>query len=336
MPQIDYAVRPAKNVERKMIAEALARLSKLQSPDEFRYVGLGALYFRDFSLFHKVLGIHDMYSIEHNTSEQARYLFNRPFKCVKMCFGESTDELPKIPLNEKLNVVWLDYESMITSDILTDISRVCSEALAGSVLIVTLNAEARSIGIREESGEAGEAADDLESAALSPKPKKRDPLEQLKEQLPGKIPVETRKSDLAGWGTADLFRKIVENQIAQTLKDRNGILGPEDVLAYEPFFDFRYADGARMLTTGGILRAHKQKDALLACNIHGLPFCDPANHPFIIPSPRLTYRERRHLNVQLPEADLEAISQGEGIPQRDIKAYGKVYRYFPNFSEVDI
>jgi|SRR5438128_8005847 len=101
MPRIDYSIRPAKSVERKMLAEALSRLSKLERPDNYRYVGFGAIYFRDFSLFHKMLGIHDMKSIEHNRSEETRFWSNRPFRCVEMLFGPSRVELPKAGLDEK-------------------------------------------------------------------------------------------------------------------------------------------------------------------------------------------------------------------------------------------
>jgi hypothetical protein len=336
MPKIDYAVRPAKTIERKMLTEALARISKLEMPERFRYVGFGALYFRDFYLFHRVLGISDMFSIEHNTGEEERFEFNRPFACVKMRFGECRTELPKIPLDEKKNIVWLDYEKHLTKDILADIAHVCGKAVAGSIIVVTVNAQAGDFQQHaEESGT--DAGEDEGSGGPGPQKgsQRQDPLERLKKDLPGRVPVETQTAQLAGWGTANLFRRIIENEISETLTARNGVLIEDDRISYLRLFDFHYSDGARMLTTGGILYSQNQTPAVQACGFEELAYCNQANHPYLIPAPKLTYKERRHLDLQLPQADL-SILERQGVPEKDVEEYSKVYRYFPHFSEVDL
>ena len=60
--KIDYRVRPAKAVERKMFVEILRKLSEFGRLEGYRYVGLGSLYFSDFKLFHRVLGFDSMIS----------------------------------------------------------------------------------------------------------------------------------------------------------------------------------------------------------------------------------------------------------------------------------
>src|SRR5438309_550668 len=208
MPRIDYSIRPAKSVERKMLAEALSRLSKLERPDNYRYVGFGAIYFRDFSLFHKMLGIHDMKSIEHNRSEETRFWSNRPFRCV-------------------------------------------------------------------------------------------------------------------------------ENKIQEILMARNGGLEAAQSIKYKVLFDFHYADGAKMVTVGAIIYDDTQGPAVTACAFEELSYCNPANHPFRIPTPRLTYKERRSLDASLPLGEFTQVNP-KGIPSKDVAEYTKVYRYFPNFAETDI
>ena len=47
-----------------MICEALARLEFLKPLSEFRYTGFGSVYFGDFALFHRRLGIDKMTTIE--------------------------------------------------------------------------------------------------------------------------------------------------------------------------------------------------------------------------------------------------------------------------------
>jgi len=334
MPRIDYAVRPAKTIERKMLAEALSRISKLERPERYRYVGFGALQFRDFALFHRTLGIEDMFSIEHNVEEDTRFEFNRPFACVKMCFGESRTELPKIPLDEKKDIIWLDYEKKLTKNILADLEYVCSECTPGSVVIVTVNAQAGNF--QEEDDDSGDdEEDEVPNEPARRRPTKFDPLEELEKQLPGRIPAGTQASQLTGWGTAKLFRTIIENQIQETITARNGALNEADKISYRPLFDFHYSDGAKMLTTGGVLYAGQQAQAVKDCAFEDLAYCNPANHPYSISAPNLTYKERRHLDPQLPEHDLNILDT-QGIPKKDVQNYGKLYRYFPHFSEVDI
>ena len=334
MPRIDYSIRPAKSVERKMLAEALSRLSKLERPDNYRYVGFGAIYFRDFSLFHKMLGIHDMKSIEHNRSEETRFWSNRPLRCVEMLFGHSRVELPKAGLDEKKTIVWLDYERQLSLDVLKDVEFFCTQALAGSVLIVSLNAQTTSEDEDEDTDSSEEETSVLDHEP-SVKAEKPTPLELLRKRLPGNVPIAIKGSDLAGWGTARLFRVIVENKIQEILMVRNGGLEAAQSIKYKALFDFHYADGAKMVTVGAIIYDDTQGPAVTACAFEELSYCNPANHPFRIPTPRLTYKERRSLDASLPLGEFTQVNP-KGIPSKDVAEYTKVYRYFPNFAETDI
>ena len=56
---INYELRPNKNVERKLFMEMFRRLEKrLNIQDDYRYIGLGGLWFSDFSMIHRMLGTH--------------------------------------------------------------------------------------------------------------------------------------------------------------------------------------------------------------------------------------------------------------------------------------
>src|SRR5258706_7239514 len=107
---VNYLLRPAKNVERKMLCEAFQRLSAVQSVQNYQYIGFGATYFADFCLFHRDLGIGDMFTIEANREDEARVLFNVPFNCIKVKMGLASQKLPEIPLGDKPAIVWLDYD----------------------------------------------------------------------------------------------------------------------------------------------------------------------------------------------------------------------------------
>lgn len=71
--KIDYQLRPAKTVERKMMAEVFCRLSVFAPLDQYRYVGLGSVYFADFFIFHAACGFGSMISIEHTEDSRGCY-----------------------------------------------------------------------------------------------------------------------------------------------------------------------------------------------------------------------------------------------------------------------
>src|SRR5438128_4044331 len=109
MPEkINYGLRPCKCIERKMLVEAFRCLGSWGRISSYRYVGFGSHFFNDFILVHKALGIRDMVSVEREKIKKERFDFNRPFKCVKMEYGESTDILPQLTWNVR-TICWLDY-----------------------------------------------------------------------------------------------------------------------------------------------------------------------------------------------------------------------------------
>ncbi len=136
--EINYNLRPAKSVERKMLCEALRRLEIFSDLAEYRYVGFGATFFTDFLLIHKSLALNDLISIEEIKEDKERFKFNCPYGCVKLCFGDANDVLPKISWTKKL-ILWLDYDEPLKNNMLTDIGTFISRALAGSIILLTIN-----------------------------------------------------------------------------------------------------------------------------------------------------------------------------------------------------
>src|ERR1035437_7380194 len=110
--KINYSLRPAKSVERKMFCEAMIKLSHFHNIEKYQYVGFGSTYFSDFSLIHKNLGIKKMVSIEKDDDNSDRFEFNRPFSCIGTIFKHSNQALSEI--NWKIpTVLWLDYDYRI-------------------------------------------------------------------------------------------------------------------------------------------------------------------------------------------------------------------------------
>src|SRR5690242_16417832 len=99
--RINYSLRPAKHIERRMIAESLRHVAPFAHIEAYRYMGFGGLYFSDFALFHRMLNVRDMVSVEIDTNSKERYEFNKPYDCISLEFGKSSQVLPRLKWDKR-------------------------------------------------------------------------------------------------------------------------------------------------------------------------------------------------------------------------------------------
>jgi len=308
--RVNYALRPAKCIERKMIAEALHELNSIHDLKAYQYVGFGSAFFSDFILFHKALGIIDMISIEKDEVHHKRYTDNRPYKCIDLRFGHSNSILPLLTLVKPV-IVWLDYECVLNRSVLEDLRYVCTKAVSGSVLIVTVNADP-----------LGEAAHEkISSVTNVAGTDYRHVYDQYSEER-GK------------WAVSATYRQILHDEACKTLRDRSGVLPREDKMDCFQIFNFEYMDSKRMLTYGALLYANRDADQVKRSRMSTSPAFRSGDSPYRIEVPILTLRELRILDAQLP-SDCGNINRGS-IPEREVKKYTQVYRYFPSFVEAEL
>jgi hypothetical protein len=293
--QVDFRIRPSKAVQRHMIVETCRRLAAFAPLSEYQYVGFGGLEFIDFDLMHRALGLSEMFSIESNTYELARYRFNSPFKAVKILPGRASDQLGVIDWG-RLSIVWLDYEQQLDEEVIRDVELLCGRLQPGSALFVTVNATppTRIEGRRSELVQMiGEA----------------------------RIPSNVTDESLAKWGLADAQHRVLTDLITAYLRDRPVRAEWMQVLA------IRYADDARMQTVGGIVAAPAIRQVLETCRFKDLDFVRLADEaPLAVRVPMLTAKERRALEEQLPIGDAKQLDV-PGLSESDKSAYLQIYRY---------
>jgi len=313
--KFDYTLRPAKNVERKMICEAFARLSGIAPLAEYQYVGFGAIAFADFVLIHQRLGISDMVSIERAGREaQRRVTFNKPYSCIRTKWGTATEILPTLPWTKRA-MVWLDYDEQLNSSALADISTVVASLRSGSGIIVTVDVKDR---VKRGS----------DMAQLRMKALRRRVGED-------RIPVGTTGTGLAGWGLAAVCRDIIYNQVAETLANRNAPLPKKEAVRYSQRFNFHYADKAPMLTVGGYFANAEDRKRVPPSDFKDLDFIRGGKGHYLIEVPVLTRREAAYLNKLLP-GSAPSVRHPKWLPGRDRKNYGKVYRHYPTYLEAEL
>ena len=141
---INYSLRVNKNVERKLLVEILSALRPEFPIEDYQYVGFGSVWYVDFLLMHKRLGINDLVSVEKETSRLDRAEFNRPFSCVKVLGGLLSQHLATMEFKKPL-VAWLDYDDGLAGPMLKDLMELVQKAPTNSVVAITCNAERRQL-----------------------------------------------------------------------------------------------------------------------------------------------------------------------------------------------
>jgi hypothetical protein len=296
MAKFAYEFRPAKHVERRLIADGLRRLDAIAPLRDFGYVGFGAFEFIDFDLFHRTLGIDDMVSIEKDTHGKERYLFNRPFGRIRLEMGTATQILPTLDWS-KLKIVWLDYTEKLTTAMIQDCEGVVRECIPGSMLIVTMNAEPDKFGAR------------------------RDALVRRVEEE--RVPPKIGEHQLGGWSLAHTQRRILSQALQHVAGNRTQKSDVQQV------FNFRYADDARMQTIAWVLVAPNLVRGFENARFDELDFYRPDDEAVLIRVPVLTRRELAFLNDSIPVPTGAKITV-PWLNQREVDDYAHYYRWYPS------
>jgi hypothetical protein len=338
--KINYKLRPAKTVERKMIAEAFRKLSTFHRLQEYQYIGFGSIYFVDFSLFHKSLGLHKMISIEKEEKARARVEFNRPFSCIEVYFDTSNNVLPTLDYDQP-SIIWLDYDGKLDSDCLSDINTVCANIQPGGMFLITVNVQPESLQSTQD-----EPANDENGPEIAAQPNEKLSLSEYRLQAlhaqvtRQRVPARLTGKELSMSGLPPVIKEIIENEIYSALNNRNGGLPNDQKLRFEQLFNIRYNDGASMLTFGGVFLNDSLAESFNVANFFELPFCTQNSSVYQLKMPNLTNKEVAFLDSQLHEMyDFNRSSLVKNrpevkiIPESDINKYAQIYRFYPTFTE---
>lgn len=311
---IDYRIRPAKYAERLMIAEVAGRL-RFHDVWTYRYVGLGSIYFTDFKLMHRALGISSMVSIEAETCDRERFDWNRPYATIDMHYGSTDAILPNLDWTPP-SIVWLDYDGQISRSKLLDIEFLVRHAAPGSLLVFSLNCE-------------------------TPSPTGYEPGSDFVDALRAMVGVEVvdpslKHEDLQGWSAAKVYRRIIASAIEGALASFNSLeASPQLFRRWRQVLNIEYKDGARMLTVGGIVYEARQEELYRSGAFEKLIFYRDAKDPYRIEVPRLTLKEMAHLENVVMHPPEEVLNPS-WLTAKERRYYIQLYRYLANFVPVEM
>ena len=307
-PVVDYSLRPAKAVVRRLVVEVVSRLNPITPVNRLRYIGMGSTYFRDFHLMHRRLRIDDMVSIEAKTQAQKRIEFNCPLSCINLIMKSTSDALPELGLGESPDLIWLDYESRADAGVLSDVEHVVLNCAPSSILIVSVKADT--------------ACDDTE----------------IEEWL-ADVGVDLEQSSLPRSRSAIATESyaILRGHVDDAIRKRSAGSLDHERIEFHQLLHVVYADTMQMLTIGGILVRNDARENLQRCSLEGLEFLRHEDEPFKVKIPRLTRSEVHYVLKHFPEGGARAREAAKeiGIPPSEIASFESLYRYAPLFVEVD-
>lgn len=312
MPSFDvvnYSLRPSKSIQRQLVFEGVRLLQAQLNFEEMIYVGFGSIWFTDFVLAHKLLGIQDMFSIEANEIGFARAKYNAPYATVRVLNGYARDVLPELFAHSSAAhrpwMAWLDFDYAFDEAMSDDIRLLIENAPQNSVVVVTFNANEMKYGkaperparLRQIFGSV--VPDDLSARACKD--------ERAQETL-ANISLDHMKS------------------IAAEISRPGGFV---------PAFRLIYRDQSPMVTVGGVLPA-KGASVIAEGVVQNATW--PAKPQKPIMAPHLTIREASALQSKLPcqgRLSREIVqSLGFDLPEEQIEAFATYYRQYPSFAQV--
>lgn len=301
---LNYEIRPCKFAERRMLLTSFSRIIGVFK-QQYQYIGFGGLSFTDFKLFHRELHIDKMFSIEAKYNK-AKLEFNKPYSCITILEGRSSDVLSSIKL-DKPSIVWLDYDDILSMDIFIDLELVLRSIPRGSIYVMSCNRQLRK---------------DKETPYTN---------NEFREIYGNLVPFDIPENCCIDKNSSDTIKRMIENNCNKILRERNRL---GEKLIYKSLFNIKYSEyrGARMFTCGGIVL--NQEDQDLNLNLQDLEYISTAT-PYEIDIPNLTYREANHLNqiLNIDEEERKCIENGI-ITKEEIEKYKKIYKYIPNFYDV--
>ncbi|ACL61789.1 O-methyltransferase [Methylobacterium nodulans] len=306
---VNYGLRPSKSIQRQLAFDGFRRLQANLGLKDFAYIGFGSIWFTDFIMAHRLLGINDMVSIEAHDVGYERAKFNCPYAPIRVMHGLSSNILPTLFTDELLKnrpwIIWLDYDYEFNEDVKEDVRLVLENAPLNSIFLITYN------GTEMAYGRALERPDrvrDLFGSVFRDRLAKND----FKDERLHRLLMEL---------TQDLMCSIAAES------SRPG--------RFVPSFRMIYRDGAPMITVGGIFADTDRVQAASTCVRAATWPCFPAK-PIV--APQLTLREATMLQSQLPNPegltrnDVRAL--GFDLEDDQIEAFSSYYLQYPSFAQI--
>jgi len=308
--KVHYEFRPAKQVERRMLLHAFQELKGVGFPiASYEYTGLGSIYFVDFALFHRYLGLTRMTSVEREVDIRRRVKFNCPYKIINVVYDDITAQIARLSARQR-HILWLDFDNILTEELLNAVQLAAMQLSAQSMLLVTIDVE--------PPGKPEEGLIHWNPAAW---------MRHYQREAGAYFWRGISRRDFAREALPATNARLLKAVISAGLQERD--------VEFIDMFSFLYADGHRMLSVGGMIGSEEDRQQVRLLNRNELFFVrdDITQEPFLIRVPLVTRKERHYLDQNMP-CRSNWSPPAFDMKQSDIEDYRTIYRYYPAYAEM--
>lgn len=306
----NFAVRLNKGIERKLIFRVLGHLADRFPLPTYKYLGMGSMWFMDFLLADRHLGIKRMVSFEFNQADANRARSNIPLSVIRVRSGEIGAHLRRVKMEKDRSVCWLDFDNPVDDENLDTSTEAAGRMRSGSVLIVTVAAKKPP-----------------HTTTLTREQWLR---ERFLDAVPATLPARYFDDEnLNAYPThlAELLQEMLREALRTSSGDRS----------YKPLFAFVYRDGRSMVTVGGMVV--NPRDAIRLATSAAVKLDYVHSNVTVLEAPLLTAREKALLDTLLPSPRISvrrARRFGVRLPPEMLAAYTRWFREYPLFAEVEL
>lgn len=318
-----YHLRLNKYIDRNLFIQTLIGLNSQFPISEYKYTGFGSYLFDDFKLLHDALNINSMTSLEMDSTEYQRAVYNVPYGCINIKNISSTEYISQLSLSDgEHNIFWLDFVSPTELGTqLSDFASLLNLLNPNDIIRITLNANPGALGKHSE-------PDKLQEVRLE---KLRS---RVKEEY---LPHNLKSEDVTRQKYPITLLEILKAVTLESLTD-SPPYSPNFLL---PIFSSVYSDGQQMLTFTGIVLDSHDKEELISRALAKYPHNNFSwDKPCRISVPPLTVREMLEINKLLPDT----VTQQQLIKifpfifsekdSESVESYISYYKYYPHFHQV--
>lgn len=309
---VDFSLRQNKAIERSLVFAAVLRIATVLGRPDFVYVGFGSVWFIDFEVAHREVGIETMISIESDPVVYERARFNKPYRTVDVLPGYSHDVIPELletrpDLASRPWIVWLDYDQVLNETKLDELDALVASLPYSSMLLTTFSASPGRYA------QLSERLDRFESLLGDAFPKERFPR-----------PKDLRDEHAVMVALSDAVVAFLQSRFLRSARKGE----------FVPAFNLQYQDGTPMATAGGVL-VTEAKAADVHAEMARAPWLACSSTPIV--TPPLTPREVAALRGLLPNVtppdrtNVKAL--GFDLLEDQIESFATHYLLYPSFAQ---
>lgn len=327
--RFDYLLRTNKQIERRLVFEALHSAAQRVGFQNHWYLGFGSMWFGDFKMAHRLLSIDQMVSIELK-DHAPRAKFNSPYGGVRVEAGVSSEVLERLAEDtwNKPVIAWLDYDGRLDQDVVADVEYILNRGMPNSVIIVTVNGARGTYRGKEPKAREQTALGMVESvlgtASISP--------------TYSSMGSDVLASDFPQF-LAESMLTFMQHRVVESARQHR-----DQRLQFVPLYCLHHKDGADMVTVGGALVEEQSAQLWMRCLQQHRLICDETGAPRycrldLVP---VTIKEKIVLDSCLPfphdDAEYIRVARAAGLELKDedMQKYRRFYRQFPVFVETPV